>query len=106
MIPQDPFILLSWINTQLRDRYDTLDALCEEEGVKKAELTAKLAALDSATMDTIDWQELHPTEPMLFFTPKDTAGEAEWNAAFGIAELTAKLAALGYLYDPEQNRFR
>ena len=57
MIPQDPFILLSWINTQLRDRYDTLDALCEEEDVKKA-------------------------------------------------ELTAKLAALGYLYDPEQNRFR
>ena len=57
MIPQDPFILLSWINTQLRDRYDTLDALCEEEDVKKA-------------------------------------------------ELTAKLAELGYLYDPEQNRFR
>ena len=57
MIPQDPFILLSWINTQLRDRYDTLDALCEEADVKKA-------------------------------------------------ELTAKLAELGYLYDPEQNRFR
>ena len=48
---------------------------------------AKLAALDSATMDTIDWQELHPTEPMLFFTPRDTTGEEEWNAAFGIAEL-------------------
>ena len=57
MLPRDPFILLSWINTRLRDRYDTLDALCEEEDVEKA-------------------------------------------------ELTVKLAALGYLYDPEQNRFR
>ena len=25
--------------------------------------------------------------PMLFFTPKDTAGETDWNAAFGIADL-------------------
>ena len=57
MIPQDPFILLSWVNTQLRDQHDTLDALCEDNDMKKA-------------------------------------------------ELTAKLAALGYVYDPEQNRFR
>jgi hypothetical protein len=57
MIPQDPLILLSWVNTKLRDQYDTLDALCEDSGMKKA-------------------------------------------------ELTAKLAALGYVYDPEQNRFR
>ena len=47
----------------------------------------KLTALDNATMDSIEWRELQPTEPMLFFTPKDTAGEAEWNDAFGIAEL-------------------
>jgi predicted helicase len=38
-------------------------------------------------MDSIEWQELKPTEPMLFFTPRGTAGEAEWNAGFGIAEL-------------------
>lgn len=57
MIPQDPLILLSWVNTQLRDRYDTLDSLCEDRDMEKA-------------------------------------------------ELTAKLAALGYDYDPEQNRFR
>ena len=47
----------------------------------------KLAALDDASMDSIEWQEVEPTEPMLFFTPRDTAGEAEWNAGFGIAEL-------------------
>ena len=57
MIPKDPVILLSWVNTQLRDRYGTLDALCEDRDMEKA-------------------------------------------------ELTAKLAAFGYVYDPEQNRFR
>ena len=47
----------------------------------------KLVALDNATMDSIEWQELQPMAPMLFFTPKDTAGETDWNAAFGIADL-------------------
>ena len=47
----------------------------------------KFAALETATMESIKWQELNPVAPMLFFVPKDTAGEAEWNAGFGIAEL-------------------
>lgn len=47
----------------------------------------KLAALDDAKMDSIEWKEIEPTEPMLFFTPRDIAGEAEWNAGFGVAEL-------------------
>ncbi len=28
MIPQDPFILLSWLNMKLRDEYSSLDELC------------------------------------------------------------------------------
>jgi predicted helicase len=47
----------------------------------------KFSVLESATMESVIWQELNPVEPMLFFVPKDTAGEAEWNAGFGIAEL-------------------
>jgi len=47
----------------------------------------KLAELDKTTMDLIDWKDVQPAEPMLFFTPRDTAGEAEWNAGFGIAEI-------------------
>ena len=47
----------------------------------------KLAALDDATMESVKWQEVQPTEPMLFFAPRDTAGEEEWNNAFGVAEL-------------------
>lgn len=56
MLPNDPVMLLSVINTKLRDEYDSLDELCD--------------ALDAS---------------------KD--------------ELCAKLATIGYAYDPEKNRF-
>lgn len=45
---------------------------------------AKLSALDAATMDSVDWQEVKPTAPMLFFVPRDTSAEAEWKACFSI----------------------
>lgn len=48
---------------------------------------AKLAALDAATMESIEWQELNPTEPMLFFVPRDNKSEGDWVSGFGIAEL-------------------
>ena len=32
MVPQDPFILLSYINTKLRDEYPTPEALCIRAG--------------------------------------------------------------------------
>ena len=41
-LPQDPFILVSYINTQLRDRHMLLDELCEELDINCAELEAKL----------------------------------------------------------------
>ncbi len=57
MLPSDPIILLSWVNTQLRDRYSSRAALCD-----------------------------------------DLEEEEE--------SLREKLAAAGFLYDAEQNRFR
>lgn len=41
-LPQDPAILLSYVNTMLRDKYENLDELCEDYGVHKSELTEKL----------------------------------------------------------------
>ena len=35
MIPKDPVMLLSYVNTQLRDFYSSLDALCEDKGIEK-----------------------------------------------------------------------
>lgn len=57
MLPSDPMILLSYINTRLRDDYASLEDCCE-----------------------------------------DLALDAE--------ELKQRLAGLGFVYDPAQNRFR
>lgn len=44
MLPADPFILLSYINTKLRDEYSSLDALCDDLDVDRPALEAKLAS--------------------------------------------------------------
>ncbi len=44
MIPNDPMILLSYLNTALRDRYDSLAALCEDLELDEDALKEKLAA--------------------------------------------------------------
>lgn len=49
----------------------------------------KLAALDDASMDSIEWKELKLTEPYYFFVPKDFALEDEYNEGFSVTELFA-----------------
>lgn len=46
MIPKDPVMLLSFINLKLRDFYDSLDSLCDDMDLDKAEIVEKLAAID------------------------------------------------------------
>ena len=46
MIPQDPVMLLSFINLKLRDFYGSLDQHCDDLDVKEQEITDKLAAID------------------------------------------------------------
>ena len=43
MLPNDPIMLLSFVNMKLRDRYASLDALCEDMDVSKDEIVRKLA---------------------------------------------------------------
>ena len=45
-LPKDPMILLSVVNTKLRDFYADLDTLCQEMQIEKKELTEKLASID------------------------------------------------------------
>ena len=45
MLPQDPFILLSYINTRLRDEGCRLDELCEELSVDRNEIVSRLAGI-------------------------------------------------------------
>ena len=44
MIPQDPFMLYSYVNLKLRDEYPSLDALCEDLELDRAILEEKLSA--------------------------------------------------------------
>lgn len=44
MIPNDPIILLSYVNTKLRDNYPSLEEFCKSEDVKSADITEKLLA--------------------------------------------------------------
>lgn len=46
MIPKDPMMLLSYVNTQLRDFYSSLDALAEGLELDKDELVKKLENID------------------------------------------------------------
>ena len=46
MIPQDPVMLLSFINLKLRDYYGSLEQLCDDLDVKEQEITDKLAVID------------------------------------------------------------
>ena len=44
-IPNDPVILLSFLNTKLRDHYGSLSALCDDLEQDEAVLTQKIAAI-------------------------------------------------------------
>ena len=46
MIPQDPVMLLSFMNLKLRDYYSNLEQLCEDLDVNQEEITAKLESID------------------------------------------------------------
>lgn len=45
-LPRDPVMLLSVVNTKLRDYYSTLDVLCEDMQADKQELIGKLEMID------------------------------------------------------------
>ncbi len=45
-LPNDPMILLSVINTKLRDFYPSLDALCDDLGCDSDKITTVLGSID------------------------------------------------------------
>ena len=45
MLPQDPYILLSYVNTKLRDEYSSLSELCAALDADEREITAALDAV-------------------------------------------------------------
>ncbi|MBS6194926.1 MAG: DUF4250 domain-containing protein [Clostridiales bacterium] len=45
-MPKDPVILLSYVNTQLRDFYSSLSEFCEDKEVSQKDLESKLYMID------------------------------------------------------------
>ena len=45
-LPKDPVMLLSVINTKLRDQYPSLDALVEDMGINKADIETALNTIN------------------------------------------------------------
>lgn len=48
MIPQEPAVLLSFVNMKLRDEYPSMDELCAALDIDRAALEEKLAAIGYA----------------------------------------------------------
>lgn len=46
VLPKDPVMLLSVVNTKLRDLYPSLEALCADLDIEERTLTEKLEQLD------------------------------------------------------------
>ena len=45
-MPEDPVMLLSYLNTQLRDHYSSLEELCSSQGADAGAVMKKLEAID------------------------------------------------------------
>lgn len=46
MLPQDPVMLLSFVNMKLRDQYVSLESLCDDLDVSMEEIIEKLKSID------------------------------------------------------------
>lgn len=53
-IPNDPMMLLSFLNMKLRDFYPNLDALCQDLELDKDVIVDKLAAIDYHYDETLN----------------------------------------------------
>lgn len=45
-MPNDPMMLLSYVNTQLRDFYPNLQSLCDDKGADMEDVLEKLRGID------------------------------------------------------------
>ncbi|MGN0316581.1 MAG: DUF4250 domain-containing protein [Lachnospira sp.] len=45
-MPKDPVMLLSFVNTQLRDKYSSLSELCKAYSVEESEIIDALSAIN------------------------------------------------------------
>ena len=54
LLKMDSYIALSWMNTKLRNDFDTLDALCEDLNISPHNLIEKMAKVDYIYNDKVN----------------------------------------------------
>ena len=54
MVPNQPMILLSFVNTKLRDDFSSLDEFCDDFHIAKDEIMEKLASIDYEYDETLN----------------------------------------------------
>ena len=54
MIPKDPVMLLSYVNTQLRDYYPSFSEFCSSLQVNESEIRDKLLRIDYIYDETLN----------------------------------------------------
>lgn len=52
MIPNDPIILLSFLNTKLRDKYKDIDEMCDDMELDREQIEKKLLLVGYKYSDT------------------------------------------------------
>lgn len=45
-LPKDPFMLLSFVNTKLRDEFPSLESFCDDLGINQQEIISILRKID------------------------------------------------------------
>ncbi len=53
-IPNDPMMLLSYINTKLRDEYSNLQLLCDDLELNMNDIISKLSTIDYSYNETLN----------------------------------------------------
>ena len=53
-IPQDPVMLMSWVNTKLRDEYPNFEALCDDLQLDRRTIEEKLSAAGFEYMPVVN----------------------------------------------------
>ena len=53
-LPMDNFLLLSVVNTKLRDCYSSLDALCDDLDADKSDIISRLSSVGYSYDETVN----------------------------------------------------
>ena len=95
-LPKDPVMLLSCLNTQLRDFYPSLADLCAAFDVNETEITEKLAAIDyhyDSETNRFCWQS---SEPAAFW--RRGSARMSWKSGRNPWHMRARAALQNYFF--------